>query len=81
MQLERAMIVNLPLKKQLKILGFKACSKIEQQQFLRIGITPGAIITLLRKAPLGDPIEICIRNTQVALPKAMLQKLELAVIS
>lgn len=80
MQPKYAMITtSLPFKKQLKILGFKACSKIEQQQFMRMGIIPGVLLTLERKAPLGDPIEVCIRNTRIALSKAMLQKLQIEV--
>lgn len=71
---------RLPFQKPLKILGFKGCSKLDQQHFIKMGIIPGALLTLIRKAPLGDPIEVCIRDTQVALSKALLEKLELEAV-
>lgn len=68
------------LKKQLKVLGFKGCNKREQQLFLRIGMTPGALFTLLRKAPFGDLIEIYIRDTRIALSKTILEKLQIEAV-
>jgi Fe2+ transport system protein FeoA len=35
-----------------------------------IGLTRGATITLLKKAPLGDPIEIGVRDFYMALRKS-----------
>ena len=35
-----------------------------------MGITPGAEVYMRKKAPLGDPIEITIRNYELTLRKA-----------
>jgi Fe2+ transport system protein FeoA len=35
-----------------------------------MGVTPGAKVTLRKKAPLGDPIEITIRGYELSLRKA-----------
>jgi Fe2+ transport system protein FeoA len=35
-----------------------------------MGITPGAVITMIKTAPLGDPIEIKVRNYQLSIRKA-----------
>lgn len=37
------------------------------QRILQMGITPGAHIQVLRRAPLADPIEIKVRGAQFAL--------------
>lgn len=43
--------------------------KIRRRLF-DMGITPGAKITLKKKAPLGDPIEITLRGYELTLRKS-----------
>lgn len=43
--------------------------KIKRRLF-DMGITPGAEVYMRKKAPLGDPIEITIRNYELTLRKA-----------
>ena len=43
--------------------------KIKRRLFY-MGITPGAEVYMRKKAPLGDPIEITIRNYELTLRKA-----------
>ncbi len=42
--------------------------KIRRRLF-DMGVTPGAIVYLRKKAPLGDPIEITIRGYELTLRK------------
>ncbi len=42
--------------------------KIRRRLF-DMGVTPGAEITLRKKAPLGDPIEVVIRGYELTLRK------------
>ena len=49
--------------------------KVEGEGKLRrrlfdMGITPGAKVTLRKKAPMGDPIEVTIRGYELSLRKA-----------
>jgi len=34
---------------------------------MEMGVVPGAPIRVIRSAPLGDPIQICLRNYHLAL--------------
>ena len=43
--------------------------KIRRRLF-DMGVTPGARVTLRKKAPMGDPIEITIRGYELSLRKA-----------
>ena len=43
--------------------------KIRRRLF-DMGVTPGAIVSLRKKAPLGDPIEVTIRGYELSLRKA-----------
>lgn len=42
--------------------------KIRRRLF-DMGVTPGAEVTLRKKAPLGDPIEVTIRGYELTLRK------------
>ena len=43
--------------------------KIRRRLF-DMGVTPGADVILMKKAPLGDPIEITIRGYELTLRKS-----------
>lgn len=43
--------------------------KIRRRLF-DMGVTPGAALTMRKKAPLGDPIEITVRGYELTLRKA-----------
>ena len=38
------------------------------QRLLEMGLTPGAVVTIVRFAPLGDPIEVKVRGYALSLP-------------
>jgi len=40
-----------------------------RRRLFDMGVTPGAEITLRKKAPLGDPLEITIRGYELTLRK------------
>ena len=40
-----------------------------RRRLLDMGITPGAEVYLRKKAPLGDPLEITVRNYELTLRK------------
>ena len=41
-----------------------------RRRLFDMGVTPGAKVTLRKKAPLGDPIEVTIRGYELSLRKA-----------
>ena len=52
-----------------KIKAVKGEGRIRRRLF-DMGVTPGAELTLRKKAPLGDPIEITLRGYELTLRKA-----------
>ena len=38
-----------------------------RRRLFDMGVTPGANVTLIRKAPLGDPMEVNLRNYELTL--------------
>ena len=51
-----------------KIKSVTGESKIRRRLF-DMGVTPGAELTMRKKAPLGDPIEITLRGYELTLRK------------
>lgn len=39
-------------------------------RLLELGLTPGADVEVVRRAPFGDPIEIALRGTRLCLRRA-----------
>lgn len=50
-----------------------------RRRLFDMGVTPGASITLKKKAPLGDPFEISIRGYELTLRKSEAELIELEV--
>ena len=51
-----------------KITAVNGEGKIRRRLF-DMGVTPGAELTMRKKAPLGDPIEITVRGYELTLRK------------
>lgn len=46
-----------------------ACTGALRRRIIDMGITPGALIILKKKAPLGDPIEFNVRGYELSMRK------------
>ena len=54
-----------------KVLGFaQACPAGYRRRLLSMGVVPNTQLTVLRVAPLGDPIELTLRDCNLTLRKA-----------
>lgn len=53
-----------------RICGYRKGDKLYRQRLLAMGLTPNTSFTLIRRAPLGDPIEIRIRGFLLSLRKS-----------
>ena len=45
-----------------------------RNHFLDMGLTPNTQVTLIKVAPMGHPIELCVRGYELTLRMLMLQK-------
>ncbi|MFO1433261.1 MAG: FeoA family protein [Candidatus Competibacteraceae bacterium] len=53
-----------------KVVGFDKSNRAYRQKLLAMGLTPGTEFTVVRYAPLGDPVEIRVRGFALSLRKA-----------
>lgn len=52
---------------------------VTRRRLFDMGVTPGTNVKLVKKAPLGDPIEITIRNYELTLRKNEAKQVTLKV--
>ena len=52
-----------------KVVSIEDSSDELRSHILNMGLTPGVEVTLIKKAPLGDPYEVNIRNYELTLRK------------
>ncbi|MEE9346322.1 MAG: FeoA family protein [Methylococcales bacterium] len=53
-----------------RVAGFNPGDKAYRKRLLAMGLTPGVEFTVIRCAPLGDPVQIEIRDYSLSLRKA-----------
>ena len=66
----REMIVEvgqMRLGQRARVVALQSRQKAYRHRLLAMGLTPGTEFTLVRKAPLGDPIEIRLRGYALSL--------------
>lgn len=52
-----------------RIRGYRQGNKHYRQRLLAMGLTPNTLFQIVRCAPLGDPIQIRVRNFSLSLRK------------
>ncbi len=52
-----------------KVVGFEKSGKSYRKRLLAMGLTPATEFTIVRAAPLGDPIEVRVRGFSLTLRK------------
>lgn len=67
---------ELPFHEEAVISKLLPSAKPFKRKLLAMGITPGAKVTVIRVAPLGDPIEIKVRDFFLCLRKTEAQAIE-----
>jgi len=64
----------------IRVTGFESESDYTAQ-LRRLGLVPGTLVTVLRRAPLGDPLEIRLRGYSLALRPSEARELQFEVVS
>jgi ferrous iron transport protein A len=62
-------IFELQNGQQARVSGFTDGDRAYRQKLIQIGLRKGVTFTLLRKAPLGDPVEINCAGVLLTLRK------------
>ena len=60
-------LADLPVGGRGKITGFKKGYKEYKRKLMSMGLTPSTMFEVVRVAPMGDPVEIVIRDYKLSL--------------
>ena len=52
-----------------RVIGYQRGDRSYREKLLSMGLTPGTEFSVVRLAPLGDPVEINVRGYSVSLRK------------
>lgn len=63
------LLSKVPLKQKVVVTNVLGEGRIRRRLF-DMGVTPGANIVIDKVAPLGDPIQVTIRNYELTLRKS-----------
>jgi ferrous iron transport protein A len=65
----RTYVKEMPVGTVGRIVGYEQVMRGYKGKLLSMGLTPGTEFTVVRVAPLGDPIEIVVRGFHLSLRK------------
>ena len=71
---------ELVVGQKAKVLKLKENNKAIRRHLLDMGVTRGVIISIKKIAPMGDPIDITLRDYELCICKEDLNKIEVEVL-
>ena len=77
---EKCNLSELEVGQRAKVLKLNEENKAIRRHLLDMGITRGVEITIKKVAPMGDPVDIQLRDYELCLRKEDLSKIEVEVI-
>lgn len=61
------------------ISGFDELSHETRKKLMIMGILPNTAITLVRRAPLGDPLQVDVRGVSIALRSSIARAIQVEI--
>lgn len=71
---------DLAVGQKAKVLSLNEDDRKIRRHLLDMGVTRGVEITIKKVAPMGDPIDISLRDYELCIRKEDLSKIEVEVI-
>lgn len=71
---------DLAVGQKAKVLSLNEDDRTIRRHLLDMGVTRGVEITIKKVAPMGDPIDISLRDYELCIRKEDLSKIEVEVI-
>ena len=70
-------LTDLPVNKKAIVTWVHAMDGIAEQ-LLEMGLTPGVSVTLIRRGPFGNPLELMVRGYRLSIHKKQAAEIEIA---
>jgi ferrous iron transport protein A len=60
---------DLSIGERAEIVGYDTSNRLYRERLLSMGLVKGTIVSLVKVAPLGDPVEVEVRGFNLSLRK------------
>lgn len=77
---EKCNLSELSVGQKARVLKLNEDNKEIRRHLLDMGVTKGVEITIKKIAPMGDPIDISLRDYELCIRKEDLSKIEVEVL-
>lgn len=77
---EKCVLSDLKVGQKARVLKLNETNKQIRRHLLDMGVTRDTIITVKKIAPMGDPIDISLRDYELCICKNDLSKIDVEVI-
>jgi len=77
---EKCVLSDLIVGQKAKVLKLNETNKAIRRHLLDLGVTRDTLITIKKIAPMGDPIDISLRDYELCICKDDLSKIEVEVV-
>ena len=77
---EKCNLSDLKVGQKAKVLKLNGENKAIKRHLLDMGITKGVEIIIKKIAPMGDPIDISLRDYELCIRKEDLKKIEVEIL-
>ncbi len=74
-------LANVAEKQKVKVISLGAAGSIFRRKLLSMGLTPGIEVNILRKAPLGGPLELNLRGFSLSLRRNEAQGIQVQLVN
>ncbi len=65
-------LADLPHRRRARVQSVAAAGELTVQ-LMELGLVPGAVVEVLRRAPLGDPLDVDVAGARLAIRRAVAQ--------
>ena len=73
-----ATLDSMPLSARARVVAVRGTGAVARR-LMEMGVVPGAPVSVIRSAPLGDPLEVRIRNYHLALRRSEAQTIDVVL--
>ncbi len=77
---EKCVLSDLKVGQSAKVLKLNETDKSIRRHLLDMGVTRDTVVTVKKIAPMGEPIDISLRDYELCLCKTDLSKIEVEVV-
>ena len=72
---------DLKIGQKGRVLRIEETNRVIKRHLLDMGVTKGVVITVKKIAPMGDPIDISLRDYELCIRKEDLTKIKVELIN